>query len=61
MADLDRAARRTDKIARTLIRLKHSLNADDELVEFRSAVKEAMLRGEVLELDLNSTLAELDN
>lgn len=51
MVDITRKQLRDDKIARTLIRLKHSLRADDELHEYRKQVRDALLNGEVLELD----------
>ena len=51
MVDIERKQMRDDKIARTLIRLKHALRADDELYEYRSAVRQALLNGEVLELE----------
>lgn len=51
MTDITRKQIRDDKIARTLIRLKHSLRADDELWEYRKQVRDALLNGEVLELE----------
>ena len=50
MTDLSRKQIRDDKIARTLIRLKHSLNADDDIFDYRKAVRDAQLNGESLEL-----------
>jgi hypothetical protein len=55
MADLERAQKRNAKIMRTLVRLKHSLAADEEIAEHLAAQKALILQGEVprLELDLS--------
>ena len=37
--------KRRDKVARTLIRLKHSLAADDEIADYRQLVKEGLVQG----------------
>lgn len=52
---VDYERKRNHKIARTLVRLKHSLRADDELEEFFAAEKEALLNGEVLQLEVDLT------
>lgn len=54
MADLERAQKRNVKIMRTLVRLKHSLAADEEIADHLAAQKALILAGEVprLELDL---------
>lgn len=47
MSNVDRETKRNLKIARTLIRLKHSLAADDEIEEYREQVQEALKGGVV--------------
>ena len=59
MANLERDVRRNRKIARTLIRLKHSLVADDEIDEYVAAQEEALVQGELLLLDVQSMVEEL--
>ena len=46
MADTTRLAKRQAKIARTLIRLKHSLAADDEIEETLESLRQARIAGD---------------
>ena len=59
MVDMSRDRKRNRKIARTMLRLKHSLNADDEIDIYLAAEEEALLRGEVLRLDVEDFVKEL--
>lgn len=55
--DIDREVRRHQKIARSLIRLKHSLAADDEIYEVLQQQKDALKNGVIVRVD--TTLKEL--
>lgn len=49
----ERQAKRDAKIARTLIRLKHSLKADEEVEEFLDAQRAALTEGRILRLEVD--------
>lgn len=49
----ERQAKRDAKIARTLIRLKHSLAADEEVDEFLDAQRAALTEGRILRLEVD--------
>lgn len=49
----ERQAKRDAKIARTLIRLKHSLAADEEVEEFLDAQRAALTEGRILRLEVD--------
>ena len=51
--DIDRQLKRTKKIARTIIRLKHSLAADDEIEDFNDKANEALLNGGLPLIDVS--------
>lgn len=55
MSDIDRAQKRQDKIMRTIVRLKHSLAADEEIYQHRQRQRELLLEGEMPRLELNLT------
>jgi hypothetical protein len=55
--DIERQGRRNRKVARTLIRLKHSLDADDEIEQYLEAQKAALTKGVLAKADV--TLKEL--
>lgn len=50
--NIDRQIKRTKKIARTIIRLKHSLAADDEIESFNDQANEALLNGSLPLIDV---------
>lgn len=49
--NLDRETLRHRKVARTLIRLKHSLDADEEIYRYLEEEKAALAKGVVTRLD----------
>ena len=55
---LNRETKRNRKIARTLIRLKHSLSADEEIEDYLEEEKRLLVSGVMPSIDL--TLEELN-
>lgn len=55
---LNRETKRNRKIARTLIRLKHSLSADEEIEDYLEQEKKLLASGVMPSIDL--TLEELN-
>lgn len=51
MSDIDTLVKRQRKIARTIIRLKHSLRADDEIDAFLVDQRQALSSGVMPQLD----------
>lgn len=49
----ERQTKHDKKIARTLIRLKHSLRADDEIEEFLEQQRAALTEGRTLRLEVD--------
>ena len=60
MVDLSRITKRNTKIMRTLVRLKHSLAADEEIADHLAAQKALIQQGVVpaFELDLTDLTGE---
>lgn len=54
---LDRETKRNRKVARTLIRLRHSLAADEEIQEYLEDEKIALANGNLVRID--TSLKEL--
>jgi hypothetical protein len=52
-------ARRRRKIARALIRLKHSLAADDEIAQYLETEKRGLIEGVVVKPDIAGTIEEI--
>ena len=50
---LDRETLRNRKVARTLIRLRHSLEADEEIYQYLEAEKTAIANGNLVRIDTN--------
>lgn len=55
MTDLERKLKRTTKITRAIIRLKHSLAADDEIEAELERQREMLTQGELPTVQLNLT------
>lgn len=53
MSDIDKQRKRQAQLARTLIRLKHKWNADDEIEVYLEAEKAAIQNGLLARLDTN--------
>lgn len=52
MTNLERTIKRNTKITRTMIRLKHSLAADDEIEAELERQKELLVQGQIPVLEL---------
>ena len=52
MTTLDRQTKRNRKIARTLIRLKHSLQADEEIEQYLDQEKLLLAGGQMPSIDV---------